>query len=102
MLRRVRAKYSGVVGERFGPTLACEHLEPGAQSARASQAPGSSRALRSKRRERVGSRAYIDGGVPVLAKAPAAGLIEALNYIGDTTLFAGTVLPAAGSLTRTA
>jgi transposase len=27
VLRRVRDKYSGVVGERFGPTLAAEHLE---------------------------------------------------------------------------
>ena len=27
VLRLIRAKYSGVVGERFGPTLACEHLE---------------------------------------------------------------------------
>ena len=27
VLRRVREKYSGVVGERFGPTLAAEHLE---------------------------------------------------------------------------
>ena len=27
VLRLIRAKYSGAVGERFGPTLACEHLE---------------------------------------------------------------------------
>ena len=27
VLRLIRAKYSGVVGERFGPALACEHLE---------------------------------------------------------------------------
>jgi transposase len=27
VLRRVRGKYSGMVGERFGPTLAAEHLE---------------------------------------------------------------------------
>jgi len=27
VLRRVRNKYSGAVGERFGPTLAAEHLE---------------------------------------------------------------------------
>jgi len=27
VLRRVRDKYSGAVGERFGPTLAAEHLE---------------------------------------------------------------------------
>ena len=27
VLRRVREKYSGAVGERFGPTLAAEHLE---------------------------------------------------------------------------
>jgi hypothetical protein len=27
VLRRVRDKYSGIVGERFGPTLAGEHLE---------------------------------------------------------------------------
>jgi hypothetical protein len=26
VLRLIRQKYSGVVGERFGPTLACEHL----------------------------------------------------------------------------
>src|SRR5258708_12577670 len=26
VLRRVREKYSGAVGERFGPTLAAEHL----------------------------------------------------------------------------
>jgi hypothetical protein len=29
VLRRVREKYSGAVGERFGPTLAAEHLESG-------------------------------------------------------------------------
>src|SRR5216683_1063554 len=27
VLRRVREKYGGAVGERFGPTLAAEHLE---------------------------------------------------------------------------
>jgi len=27
VLRRVRDKYGGAVGERFGPTLAAEHLE---------------------------------------------------------------------------
>src|SRR5467141_5301285 len=27
VLRRVRKKYGGAVGERFGPTLAAEHLE---------------------------------------------------------------------------
>ena len=27
VIRLIRAKYSGVVGERFGPTLAAEHLE---------------------------------------------------------------------------
>ena len=26
VIRLIRAKYSGAVGERFGPTLACEHL----------------------------------------------------------------------------
>jgi uncharacterized membrane protein len=35
---------------------------------------------------------------PILAAAPAEGLVEALNYIGDTTLFAGTVLMAAGAM----
>jgi hypothetical protein len=27
VIRLIRGKYSGVVGERFGPTLACEHLQ---------------------------------------------------------------------------
>lgn len=27
VIRLIREKYSGVVGERFGPTLACEHLQ---------------------------------------------------------------------------
>ena len=27
VIRLIRAKYSGEVGERFGPTLAAEHLE---------------------------------------------------------------------------
>jgi uncharacterized membrane protein len=35
---------------------------------------------------------------PILAAAPADMLVEALNYIGDTTLFAGTVLMAAGAM----
>jgi len=35
---------------------------------------------------------------PILAAAPADMLVEALNYIGDTTLFAGTVLLAAGAM----
>jgi hypothetical protein len=35
---------------------------------------------------------------PILTAAPADGLVEALNYIGDTTLFAGTVLLAAGAI----
>jgi uncharacterized membrane protein len=34
---------------------------------------------------------------PILAAAPPSELIEALNYIGDTTLFAGTILLAASS-----
>jgi len=37
---------------------------------------------------------------PVLVAAPANELVEALNYIGDTTLFAGTVLLAAGAMPR--
>jgi uncharacterized membrane protein len=35
---------------------------------------------------------------PILAAAPPKELVEALNYIGDTTLFAGTVLLAAGAM----
>jgi hypothetical protein len=35
---------------------------------------------------------------PILAAAPPAGLVEALNYIGDTTLFGGTILLAAGAM----
>jgi uncharacterized membrane protein len=35
---------------------------------------------------------------PILAAAPPEELVEALNYIGDTTLFAGTVLLAAGAM----
>jgi uncharacterized membrane protein len=35
---------------------------------------------------------------PILTAAPADGLVEVLNYIGDTTLFAGTVLLAAGAM----
>jgi hypothetical protein len=35
---------------------------------------------------------------PILAAAPPNELVEALNYIGDTTLFAGTVLLAAGAI----
>jgi uncharacterized membrane protein len=34
----------------------------------------------------------------ILAAAPPNELVEALNYIGDTTLFAGTVLLAAGAM----
>ena len=34
---------------------------------------------------------------PILAAAPPNDLVEALNYIGDTTLFAGTILLAAAS-----
>jgi hypothetical protein len=36
--------------------------------------------------------------LPILAAAPPNELVEALNYIGDTTLFAGTVLLAAGTM----
>lgn len=36
--------------------------------------------------------------LPILAAAPPKELVEALNYIGDTTLFAGTVLLAAGAM----
>ena len=35
---------------------------------------------------------------PILAAAPSEGLVEALNYIGDTTLFAGTIMLAAGAM----
>lgn len=35
---------------------------------------------------------------PILAAAPPQELVEALNYIGDTTLFAGTILLAAGEM----
>jgi uncharacterized membrane protein len=35
---------------------------------------------------------------PILAAAAPDMLVEALNYIGDTTLFAGTVLMAAGAM----
>jgi uncharacterized membrane protein len=35
---------------------------------------------------------------PILAAAPPKELVEALNYIGDTTLFAGTILLAAGAM----
>lgn len=34
--------------------------------------------------------------LPILAAAPPKELVEELNYIGDTTLFAGTVLLAPG------
>lgn len=37
---------------------------------------------------------------PVLVAAPPNELVEALNYIGDTTLFAGTILLAAGAMPR--
>jgi uncharacterized membrane protein len=36
--------------------------------------------------------------LPILAAAPPSGLVEALNYIGDTTLFAGTIMLAAGAI----
>jgi uncharacterized membrane protein len=36
--------------------------------------------------------------LPILAAAPPNELVEALNYIGDTTLFAGTLLLAAGAM----
>jgi uncharacterized membrane protein len=36
--------------------------------------------------------------LPILATAPSSELVEALNYIGDTTLFAGTVMLAAGAM----
>jgi uncharacterized membrane protein len=36
--------------------------------------------------------------LPILAAAPPAELVEALNYFGDTTLFAGTILLAAGAM----
>ena len=37
---------------------------------------------------------------PILAAAPAKELVEALNYIGDTTLFAGIILLVAGEMPR--
>ena len=36
--------------------------------------------------------------LPMLAAAPPNERVEALNYIGDTTLFAGTILLAAGAM----
>lgn len=36
--------------------------------------------------------------LPILAAAQPTELVEALNYIGDTTLFAGTILLAAGAM----
>jgi hypothetical protein len=36
--------------------------------------------------------------LPILAAAQPKELVEALNYIGDTTLFAGIVLLAAGAM----
>jgi uncharacterized membrane protein len=38
--------------------------------------------------------------LPILFAAPPTGLVEALNYIGDTTLFAGTIMLAAGAMPR--
>ena len=38
--------------------------------------------------------------LPILAAAPPDGLVEALNYIADTTLFAGTIMLAAGAMPR--
>jgi uncharacterized membrane protein len=37
---------------------------------------------------------------PILAAAPPKELVEAMNYIGDTALFAGTVFLAAGAMPR--
>jgi hypothetical protein len=36
--------------------------------------------------------------VPILAVAPQASLVEAINYVADTLLFAGTLLVLAPAL----
>jgi transposase len=59
VMRLLRKKYSGAVGERFGPTLASEHLVR-----RSGQAPG------------VASRGAGNNAVVATALLPISGLLQ--------------------------